>query len=290
MTAPSPLVVAIVLHYEREAHTITCVRALERSSGTPPRILIVDNHSLDGSGERLRALFPQHDHLQTGQNLGYAGGNARGTAWALEQGAEFVLVINDDAEVEPSTVATLTAALQANPRAAAVGPTVRFDDPARTVCWAGGELDLLRALGTPTGRTGHPCTFISGCCLMIRASVLREVGTFRAEYFAYAEDVELSLRYARAGWQLLHAPTTTVLHHTPYPEPPTAAWKIRLRDLNRRRLVAAHYTAAERAKFALWFYPTRVLLMLSYAIRLDSVRLVAAWRGMTGSLTATRLV
>jgi GT2 family glycosyltransferase len=287
-------VVAVVLHYEREAHTITCVRALERSVPTSPRVLIVDNNSRDGSGERLRAQFPQHGFLQTGANLGYAGGNARGTAWAIEQGAEFVLVINDDAEVEPSTVSKLVAALERDPKAAAVGPTVLFDDAARSVCWAGGEVDLLRALGTATARAGaatigatsspRAVTFISGCCLMIRASALKAHGTFNADYFAYVEDVELSLRYVRAGWRLLHEPATTVLHHTAYPEPPTAAWKIRLRDKNRRRLVAEHYTGAERAKFALWFYPTRLLSMLGYALRLDGARLAAVWRGMTESL------
>jgi len=299
--AAPPLVVAVVLHYEREAHTITCVRALERSTPTPPRILIVDNNSRDGSGDRLRALFPQHAFLQTGENLGYAGGNARGTTWALEQDAQFVFVLNDDVEVEDTTVVTLVAALNAHPRAAAVAPTIRFDDAARTICWAGGELDRVRALGTPiprgeagaahdAGATGSPptreCSFISGCCLLIRASVIREHGTFHPEYFAYAEDVELSVRLRRAGWALLHAPSTTVVHHTPYPEPPTAPWKIRLRDLNRRRLVDEHYSTLERAQFTLWFYPTRVLLMLGFALRLDFARLRATWRGMTGSLSA----
>lgn len=303
-------VVAVVLHYRREAHTATCVQALERSQPAAPRILIIDNHSGDGSGERLHARFPQHGFLQTEQNLGYAGGNARGTAWALEHGAEYVLVINDDAEVEPGTIAALVAALEAHPRAAAVGPTIVYDNAERTICWAGGDIDIKRALGTPTplgaeavnasvegGRLagagtagGQPtvrrCTFISGCCFLVRAAALRELGTFRAEYFAYAEDVELSLRYTRAGWELLHAPDATVVHHTPYPEPKPAAWKIARRDQNRRRLVAAHYTLGEALRFTLWFYPTRLALMLRYAVTLDFIRASAVALGMMIGLKA----
>jgi GT2 family glycosyltransferase len=299
----SSRVIAVVLHYQREAHTAVCVEALAASKPVAPRILIVDNNSGDGSAERLRAKFPQHDFLQTVENLGYAGGNARGSQWALAEGAEFVLVINDDAEVEPSTVATLVAALESHPRAAAVGPTIRFDDAARSICWAGGDLDLLRALGTPTPRgtpAVHPagvggrpevrsCTFLSGCCFLVRAAVLRELGTFREEFFAYAEDVELSLRFTRGGWGLLHAPSTTVVHHTPYPEPTPAPWKIAFRDFNRRRLVASHYSFAERVRFALWFYPTRVALMLRYAIGLDFLRAGAIGLGMTTDLKARKV-
>jgi GT2 family glycosyltransferase len=293
-------VVAVVLHYKREEHTTTCVRALEASAPIAPRVLIVDNQSGDGSGERLQARFPQHDFLQMDENLGYAGGNARGTAWALEQGAEFVLVINDDAEVEPATVATLVAALESHPRAAAVGPTIVFDDAARSVCWAGGDVDIKRALGTPTpigapaahaasvGRQSsvRNCTFISGCCFLVRAEALRELGTFREEYFAYAEDVELSLRFTRGGWALLHASAATVVHHTPYPEHKPAAWKIARRDQNRRRLVAAHYSLAEAARFALWFYPTRLALMVRYAVTLDFIRAGAVAVGMMSALKA----
>jgi GT2 family glycosyltransferase len=128
------------------------------------------------------------------------------------------------------------------------------------------------------------CTFVSGCCVLLRASVVRELGSFRSEYFAYVEDVELSVRYARAGWRLLYVPAAQVVHHAPWPEPPLAPWKIRLRDLNRRRLARAHYPAAERARFAVWFYPTRLLRFIAYALAGDGARAAAIWRGMTGTL------
>ncbi len=293
----TPRVTAVVLNYGREEMTVTCVAALERSTGVTPQILIVDNASPDGSGERLHSRFPQHDFLQTGQNLGYAGGNALGIARAMQHGAEFVLVINDDAEVAPDALSHLVAAMEAEPRAAAVGPTIRFDDVAASICWAGGELVIARALGTSEPRGAapaahvpspapptpseapRPCTFVSGCCLLLRTEALRETGSFHAEYFAYVEDVELSLRLTRAGWKLLYAPAAAVVHHAPWPEPEAAPWKLRLRDLNRRRMVSAHYGLGERARFALWFYPTRLMHFARYLLRGDWARAGAIWRG-----------
>lgn len=278
---------AIVLNYCRESLAAQCIEALARSVPEPPRILIVDNQSPDGSGERLRARFPQHDFLQTGANLGYAGGNAKGIEWALAAGAARILVINDDAEVRPSAVGLLEAALDADPKAAMAGPTIVYDDPAQSLCWAGGTIDIKRALGTmagapaQVGEQSRECGFVSGCCVMLRAATVRQLGGFEASYFSYGEDVELSLRYTRAGWRLLWVPAAHVVHHTPWPEPEIAPWKLTLRDRNRRRMVHKHYTLGERVSFAMWFYPSRLVRLAQYALRGDWARLHAQWRGLT---------
>ncbi len=287
MPGPTSQTIAIVLNYCREALAAQCVEALAASVPTAPRILIVDNQSPDGSGERLRARFPQHGFLQTGANLGYAGGNAKGMEWALAEGATRILVINDDAEVSPNTMALLEAALDADPKAAMVGPTIVYDDAAQSLCWAGGMLDVKRALGTMAGppaelgEQSRECGFVSGCCVMLRADVVRQLGGFDASYFSYGEDVELSVRYARAGWRLLWVPEANVVHHSPWPEPPIAPWKLAMRDRNRRRMVRAHYTTGERVSFAVWFWPTRVARLVHYALTLDVARLRAQFRGMT---------
>lgn len=279
--------VAIVLNYGRETLAIQCVEALARSVPTPPRILIVDNGSPDGGGERLRARFPQHAFLQTGANLGYAGGNAKGIEWALATGATRMLVINDDAEVGPDTVALLEAALDADSKAAMAGPTIVYDDAAKSLCWAGGSLDIKRAFGTiggppsSRGESSRECGVVSGCCVMLRAEAVRRLGSFDASYFAYGEDVELSVRYARAGWRLLWVPEARVVHHTLWPEPPIPPEKILLRDRNRRRMVRAHYTLSEYVRFAAWFWPTRFVRLVQYAIALDGARFKAQLHGMS---------
>lgn len=284
---------AVMLQYQREALAARCLEALLQSRPVAPTVLLVDACSPDGSGERLHARFPQVEYLGLTENLGYAGGNNAGIEYALARGATKILVLNDDAEVLPDTLALLEAALDADPGASAAAPTIYFGAVGGPICWAGGELDRLRALGTAEGRRGgtaearrggsapQPASFVSGCCLLLRASALRAAGAFDGSYWSYGEDVELSLRHAKAGWRLLWVPEAEAVHHTAYPEPEAAAWKIRLRDRNRRRMVRAHYSAGERVAFALWFYPTRLLRGLGYLLRGDWARLAAIWRGAT---------
>lgn len=286
--------VAIVLHFRREVMTTACVESLEQSSA-PLRILIVDNESADGSADRLRARFPQHAHLSTGKNLGYAGGNVRGIQWALAQGADRVLVINDDAAVDPAMLGALHAALDADPLAAAAAPSIVHESPANVVWWAGGHFDAWRISGihegfgkplAPSAATDAPraVTFLSGCCLLIRADAIKQLGAFREDFGSYIEDVELSLRYTKAGKRLLYVPAARAIHKVEFPEPAPAAWKIVNRDKNRRRVARLHFGAVERLRFYAVFAVTRLVLALRYLMRGDLVRVRAIVRGALGTL------
>jgi GT2 family glycosyltransferase len=287
-------VVAVVLNWCAEEDTVACVRSLSAQQGVCITPLIVDNGSPDGSGDRLARRFPECPFLETGENLGYAGGNARGIAWALEQNPEYVFVINDDAEVEPGCVATLVAALDASPDAGAASPTIVHAASRDLVWWAGGRFDPLRALSVHEGlgraldelparsRAGaepRDVSALSGCAILLRASVVRTLGSFREDFFAYVEDTELSVRWRSAGRRLLHVPSALAVHKVAYPEPEPTAFRIRLRDRNRRRLARLHLRALERLRFSMWFAASRFVLAASYALRGDGARLRALARG-----------
>jgi len=100
-------VTAIVLNWCGETVSRECLQSLRESDYPSLTILLVDNGSHDQSGERLRETFPDVSYLQTGSNLGYAGGNNRGIQWALERGADFILILNNDTALEPRTVSQL---------------------------------------------------------------------------------------------------------------------------------------------------------------------------------------
>lgn len=294
MSTRVPRTVAIVLNYQREALTAACVESLERSD-TPVEVLIVDNASPDGSGARLRARFPQHAYLESGGNLGYAGGNARGTEWALATGAERVFIVNDDAEVAPDCLRRLHAALDADPTAAAASPLITYADPADRIWWGGGEFSALRVMGSHehagerlnavhTAAGPRAVSALCGCAMLITRDALTTLGGLRADFWAYAEDLELSVRYTRAGRRLLFVPAARVQHKVPYPESAPAGWKIALRDRNRRRIARLHLTRSERALFWLFFLPSRAVRLLQYALLGDRDRL----RGIAAGLAPDR--
>lgn len=286
----TPRVVAVVLNWCSEGDTASCIESLQASDYEALEVLLVDNGSPDGSGPRLHGRFPHVAYLQTGNNFGYGGGNNRGIAWALDHGADYVLVVNDDAVVDRGCVSALVRAAEET-SAAAVGPQIRyFDDPSLIGCGAG-YFSPMRALGIHREYRESPdnlerrsaVSFVSGCCVLIRASTLRELGAFDESYFAYVEDAELSLRYVRAGRLLIYEPSALVRHRAA-PGAPASAFQIRQRELNRRRLVSRHYRMRERALFGLWFYPTRLLHLARYAVRRDWGRAAAILEGTWGAL------
>ena len=287
----TPAVTAVVLNWCGEEVTRECLRSLLAADYPALTILLVDNGSPDGSGERLHAAFPRVAYLQTGSNLGYTGGNNRGITWALEHGAEHVLVLNNDTVVEPDAVARLVEAAGEGSQVGAVAPKILyFGEPGR-IWFAGGIFSAARGTGLHErqGQRDLPAadgrvrdiTFVTGCCCLLTAAALRAVGGFAEDFFAYVEDVELSLRLSRAGYRLLYQPAARVRHHVRDAAAGPTPFQILHRDRNRRRLARRHLAPGQRLLFAARFYPTRLLKLVHYAGIGDWNRAGAIWRGMT---------
>ncbi len=287
---------AIVLNWNGESDTAACLESLLAQRGVTLEILLVDNASDDGSGERLRNRYPRIAYLQTGANLGYAGGNNLGIDWALARGAAWLLVVNNDTVADPECVRRLLEAAASDARIAALSPLItRFDDPHR-VWFAGGRFDRARAIGShdhenerldvvlgsddESGALIRTCSFLSGCCLLLRARAIEDAGHFRADFFAYMEDVDLSLRLTESGWRLGWVPAARLAHRVPLHGTPPSPMQILLRDRNRRRFVRAHYSPAWRIVFAFWFYPTRMIHLARYTLTGDWSRARAVIAGM----------
>lgn len=262
---------AVLLNWCAEADSVACIASLLADATPGLEVLIADNASPDGSGARVAAHFPALAYLQTGENLGYAGGNLRAMEWAFAQEYDCVLIINDYAAARPGCVSGLLAALAANPKAAACAPTIVHGPPhEQIVWWTGGRFVPYKALGVHHQRgdplasvkkgdgSPEPATFLSGCVVLFRASALRVCGGFRAEFFAYVKDVELGLRFMRAGWTLLWVRQALAVHKVAYPAPPASAWARGHRDRNRRRVAPLHFGWWERAVLTAWYWPTRV--------------------------------
>ena len=276
-----PRVWSIVLMYGEEVETAACIESLLAQDYPELVVLLVDNRSSDGSGERLRKRFPQIEYLDTGANLGYTGGNNRGIERALASGADYVFVLNNDTVLDPACVSALVRAAESRDRVGMVAPKILYFDEPDVIWYAGGDHSTARGLGTH--RRQHErdngggkeqieaITFVTGCAFLMPAGVARDVAGFREDLFLYCEDVELSLRVRRAGYELYYQPEARLYHKEPRISNPSA-FQIRLRDRNRRRVVRGHYGPLERLRFAAWFYPTRAVRFAQFALRGDWAR------------------
>jgi GT2 family glycosyltransferase len=202
-----PLVHAIVVTHSGASWLPSCLRSLAAQDARARlELVVVDNGSTDGTAALLRADFPSVAVLRLPENQGYARGNNAALRRALSAGADFAALVNDDVEVEAGWLQALLDAAAAHPEAGLFCGTLLFRGEER-VNSTGLEIDAFgrardRDFGLPRGQISRgdgPVAGVSGGAALLRCELLRRTGLFDPGYFAYYEDVDLSLRAARAG-------------------------------------------------------------------------------------------
>jgi GT2 family glycosyltransferase len=216
----APLVHAIVVSWNGAHLLPDCLRAL-LAQEAPARVhpVVVDNGSADGTAELLLREFPSVEHLRFETNLGYGRANNQAMRRALDAGADYVALINNDVELEPGWLARLLEAARAQPRAGLFTGTLLLrgeevvNSTGLVVDGFGRVRDRdfkvpLRELSSQSG----PVAGVSGAAAFLRVQMLREVGLFDPAYFAYYEDADLSLRAAEHGFQSWYVREATARH------------------------------------------------------------------------------
>ena len=215
------LVCTVILNWNGLADTVACIRSCQRLTYRHMTLLVVDNGSTDGSPAGLRALFPDLRIIETGANLGFAGGCNVGIRAAIEEGAEFIWLLNNDTTVDPAALGELVAAVRSRPKAGIAGSKILYSARPDVLWFAGGNVSArwgyVRHRGQDEPDVGQhdgieACEFITGCSLLIRSGVVTEIGPMREDYFLYWEDVDWNVRAAAAGWESLFVPTSRVWH------------------------------------------------------------------------------
>lgn len=241
------LVAIIILNWNAWQDTLECLRSVYAQDYPNYRVLVVDNGSTNDSVAQIRTAFPQVEILETGENLGYAGGNNRGLQWALAQGVDYAWILNDDLTVASDCLTHLIAVAGQMQNVGFFGPAILCREQPQTVLTAGGRLDQW-------GRSAHAwmgqsvsdlpmdaqvVDYLSGACLLVRGVVMEQVGLLYEPLFAYHEDVEWCARAAKMGWRSCMVPQAHAWH------PDTRA-----RDAD--SVLVTYYTVRN----GLWFWKT----------------------------------
>lgn len=201
--------------------TIDCVESLRKSTFTNFNIIIVDNGRKPNSEKTLREACPEVVVLSLERNAGFGGANNVGIDYALQHGADLVLLLNNDTVVRNDTLERLVETAEKNPKAGVIGAKIYYYDKPECIWYAGGKLDIDKALGTHPGigqedhSSQHECAetdFVTGCCLLTRRQVIERIGKLDYRYFIYLEDSDYSVRARRAGYSILYEPTAVLYH------------------------------------------------------------------------------
>jgi GT2 family glycosyltransferase len=210
-----------ILNWNGYADTIACVESCNALQYTNFRVLIIDNGSTDGSERILRERFPDLEFIQTGTNLGFAGGNNIGIKYALNKGADFIWLLNNDTIVDPKALSELVNFAQHRDDIGIVGSKIYYYDHPDIIWFAGGRLQ--RCTGT-SAHIGHldkdegrfseivEVAYITGCSLLIKREVIDNVGLMDERFFLYFEEIDWNQRVKERGYSILYVPTSIIWH------------------------------------------------------------------------------
>ncbi len=226
-------VAAIIVNFNAGDLLQQCVNALRKST-VHTRITIVDNASSDGSAQKLRNMYGDHQGIEflfNPSNLGFA---AAVNAVAGHVDTDWVLLLNPDCILQTSALEYLQAALEKDSSAALASPAVhdqsghiqrasvrRFPSPWKSLMTASGLWRLGKwfpafhgievAAGT-LGAGTQIAEAVSGACMLVRRSALEAVGYLDEDYCMHCEDLDLMYRLAQRGWHCLYVPQATCVH------------------------------------------------------------------------------
>jgi GT2 family glycosyltransferase len=155
------------------------------------------------------------------ENRLYAGGNNAGIRHALEAGADLVLLLNNDTEVEPGFLSHLVARYVSTPRCGMVAPKIYYHSDPNLLWYAGGEVSFwtgtfrhtgLREIDSAQHDRGGETEYATGCCVLVPREVIERVGMLDEMYGMYTEDADWSWRIRTAGYSIQYEPRAHVWH------------------------------------------------------------------------------
>ena len=228
-------VFAVVLNFNRPKDTIACLKSIEKSD-SKVKTVVVDNNSNDNSLEEIRNFIGEKKNFElllSSENKGYSGGNNTGIKKSLSEGADYVIVINNDTEISRNTISTLVAVAESDERIGMISPKIYFakgheykkgykkSDLGKVIWYAGGKIDWANVYGSTKGvdqvdkgqfEESSETDYATGACVLITRKVLERAGMFDERYFLYYEDTELSQRVKDNGFKVWYSPRTHIWH------------------------------------------------------------------------------
>jgi GT2 family glycosyltransferase len=210
-----PKVACIILNWNGWQDTIDCLAALQECTYLQVTVIVVDNGSTNDSAARIRAAHPDVVLLESGQNLGFAGGNNIGIRYALAHGAEYLWLLNNDTRPAADALPALVAKALTDRKIGAVASICYYADAPSTVqAWAGSRVNLWigHARLTTVPHEDDWFDSLNGASMLVSRGALADAGLLDEGFFLYWEDTEYCLRLRKKGWRLAAAPDSRVLH------------------------------------------------------------------------------
>lgn len=220
----TPSIFAVMLNWNELHHTVPCINSLKGSSIQLSKIFVFDQASEDGSGKKLQKMYEPDNQVEifiNEKNYGFSVGMNIGIQKALENGTEYVFILNNDTIVDRNCIKHLYDVLKSESKAAVAGPAIMYYSNPEKLWQAGGYFNKLK-MGVKVPDKGKLLSeisqkistveFLTGCALLIPRNTFHTIGLFDPSLFFYGDDLDYGLRIKKAGLDMYFVPEAKVWH------------------------------------------------------------------------------
>lgn len=267
----------ILLNYNGAQDTINCIKSIRLNEpNLSYKIIVVDNLSTDDSVDKLKNI----DNIiliEAKENGGFAKGNNLGIKYAMEQGANYILLLNNDTEIEKNSISILLKKAKEDKAAGILGSRIMYYEDRDKINYYGGKYNWLKGINThekyqenyiDDGTDYKYTEFITGCCMLIKREVIEKVGLLPEEYFMYFEDADYCMQVMEKGYKLSLC-TNSIIYHKVSISSGGENSPFSIKWGNRNRLIFINkykkYTKGLLTKLV--FYTTRFILFIKYNLK-----------------------
>ena len=206
----------IIVNWKQYQLTKLCLYSLQKIKYDNYQIILIDNESNPKELKKIKNQFDKIITFPNQKNLGFTGANNIGIEYAIKNDFEYVMLINNDTEVEKNFINPLIELLEKNQNFGAAQPLILNYYNRNKVWSAGGFLNKFfgytYVIKSPEGIKKN-IDWITGCCFFLRTDVIKKIGLLDEKFFAYYEDVDWSIRIKNAGYDLAFVKSSVVYHH-----------------------------------------------------------------------------
>ena len=206
----------IIVNWKQYQLTKLCLYSLQKIKYDNYQIILIDNESNPKELKKIKNQFDKIITFPNQKNLGFTGANNIGIEYAIKNEFKYVMLINNDTEVEKNFINPLIEVLEKNQNFGAAQPLILNYYNRNKVWSAGGFLNKFfgysYVIKSPEGIKKN-IDWITGCCFFLRTDVIKKIGLLDEKFFAYYEDVDWSIRIKNAGYDLAFVKSSVVYHH-----------------------------------------------------------------------------
>lgn len=215
------MIYIVMVNYNSSDDTLECVKSISHNNYKDYKVVIIDNCSREVEKDKLSVLKDECILIYSDKNIGWAPGCNIGMHRAVEDGADYVMLLNNDTLVDPNFLTAFFDNMNRFPSFGMVSSKINYESRRDLIWSAGGHYNKYRCTGI-MGKYKQPdhepkglveeATFLTGCSVLIPVSAIKEVGYFDESYFMYADDLEYSRRFLKYGYKLYYCSDSVIYH------------------------------------------------------------------------------